>query len=208
MACAGEPVPRQPRRAPARPRGRPAPAPGRPAGRAVARLPHPTGSDDGALLAVDAVAFAAGFAYLGFARRIPYWLIHLTVAASSLLICSGIYFSGVATGLYSTMFVWVALFSAYFFSPRVALLHLAWLLAAYATVLYLVEDTAGFSPLTRWLLTAIALSVTTGLTAWLGARRRAAERRSQVGTGELQGIASALLGTERGLLITPRLFGY
>jgi diguanylate cyclase (GGDEF)-like protein/PAS domain S-box-containing protein len=142
-------------------------------------LPHPAVSDDVGLAVMDAVAFAAGFAYLAFARRIPLWFVHVTVAASSLLICSGIYFSGVATGLYSTMFVWVALFTAYFFSRRAAILHLLWLLACYAGVLALVEDTAGFSLITRWLLTAIALAVTTGLTSWLVARREAAERRSE-----------------------------
>jgi diguanylate cyclase (GGDEF)-like protein/PAS domain S-box-containing protein len=76
------------------------------------------------------------------------------------------------------MFVWVALFTAYFFSRRAAILHLLWLLGCYAGVLSMVEDAAGFSLITRWLLTAIALAVTSGLTSWLVARRRAAEHRS------------------------------
>ncbi len=142
-------------------------------------LPHPAVSNDGAIVVVSAVAAVTGCACVTLSRLIPPALVHLTVAASSVLICTAIYLSGVASGLYSTMFVWVALFSAYFFPRRSALLHLGWLLACYAVVLVLVEDAAGFSPLTRWLLTAIALAVTSTLTSWLVSRRRAAEERSQ-----------------------------
>ena len=142
-------------------------------------LPHPQGSNEAALIAVDAIAFVAGFAYLGVARRVPRWAIHVTVAASSSLICSAVYFTGVAAGLYPTMFVWIVLFTAYFFSSKAALAHLGWMLACYGAALALVPDTAGFSVFTRWLLTAFALLIASSLTAWLAARRRGAEERAQ-----------------------------
>jgi diguanylate cyclase (GGDEF)-like protein/PAS domain S-box-containing protein len=160
-------------------------------------LPHPAGGNDGALYVVDAVAFAAGGAYLAWAQRIPQWAIHATVAGASLLICSAIYLSGVASGLYATMFVWIALFTAYFFTRPVALLHLAWLLTCYAIVLALVEDAAGYAAFTRWLLTAIALTVASVLTCWLIARRRAAEVRSE-----------HFFDLSRDMLCTANLDGY
>lgn len=160
-------------------------------------LPHPAGGTDGALYVVDAVAFAAGGVYLVGARRIPQWAIQATVAGASLLICSAIYFSGVVAGLYSTMFVWIALFTAYFFTRLVALLHLAWLLTCYAIVLALVEDAAGYAAFSRWLLTAIALAVASVLTSWLVARRRAAEVRSQ-----------RFFDLSRDMLCTANLDGY
>jgi diguanylate cyclase (GGDEF)-like protein/PAS domain S-box-containing protein len=142
-------------------------------------LPHPPESNDEALFIIDAIAFALGGTYVAAARQIPRWLIHFTIAGSSALICSAIYFSGVAAGLYASMFVWVVLFSGYFFSTPAALLQLGWLLACYAMVLTQVENSAGYSPLTRWLLSAIALSVASGLTSWLVSRRQAAEERSE-----------------------------
>jgi diguanylate cyclase (GGDEF)-like protein/PAS domain S-box-containing protein len=142
-------------------------------------LPHPPASNDPALIAIDAASFAVGLAYLVAARRIAPWLVHTTVAGSSTMICSAVYFTGVAAGLYPTMFVWIVLFTAYFFSSRAALAHLAWLLACYAAVMAMVPDSAGFSTFTRWLLTAIALLVASALTAWLVARRKGAEERAQ-----------------------------
>jgi diguanylate cyclase (GGDEF)-like protein/PAS domain S-box-containing protein len=142
-------------------------------------LPHPRGSDDAALMVVDACAFAIGVACLAAARRVPRWLLHAVLAGCSALICSAVYFSGLAAGLYATMLMWVVLFSAYFLSQRAALVHLGLLLGGYALVLALVEDAAGYSPLTRWLLTAIALSVASGVTSWLVTRGKAAEERSE-----------------------------
>jgi diguanylate cyclase (GGDEF)-like protein/PAS domain S-box-containing protein len=142
-------------------------------------LPHPPSSDDAALIAVDAISFVAAIAYLVAARRVPLWAVHVTVVGSSALICSAVYFTGVAAGLYPTMFVWIVLFTSYFFSGRAAMTHLGWLLACYGAVLAIVPDSAGFSVLTRWLLTAFALLVASALTAWLVARRRGAEERAQ-----------------------------
>jgi diguanylate cyclase (GGDEF)-like protein/PAS domain S-box-containing protein len=142
-------------------------------------LPHPGGGNDEALFLVDAIGLATGTAFTVAARRVPGWLLHPTVAAGSLMICSATYYSGRASGVYATMLFWVALYSGFFFSRRAAFLHVGFLLACYAVVLAKVADPAGYSPLTRWLLSAIALSVTTGVTSSLVARRRAAEDRSQ-----------------------------
>ena len=69
-----------------------------------------------------------------------------------------IYESGVAAGQYGSIFVWATLVAAYFFPRRVAVAHLAWLLVVYAVTLAAVESTAGYSPLTRWLFTAVSLT--------------------------------------------------
>jgi diguanylate cyclase (GGDEF)-like protein/PAS domain S-box-containing protein len=113
------------------------------------------------------------------ARHVPRRLFHPTLVGCSLMICSATYFSGRASGVYATTLFWVALYSGFFFSRLAAFVHVWFLLACYAVVLGGVEDPAGYSPLTRWLISAIALSLTTGVTSWLVARRRAAEERSQ-----------------------------
>ncbi len=83
--------------------------------------------------------------------------------------------SGVAVGQYGSIFVWATLITAYFFPRRLAAIHLAWLLGVYAVTLAAVESTAGYSPLTRWLFTAVSLSVVMALTSAIVARRAKAD---------------------------------
>lgn len=142
-------------------------------------LPHPGGGNVDALLAVDAIALGAGAALVAAAAHVPRWLPHPTVAACSLMICSATYFSGRASGVYATTLLWIAVFSGYFFSRPAAFMHVGFLLAAYALTLAKVGDPTGYSPLTRWLLSAIAISIATVVTSWLVAQRQAAEDRSQ-----------------------------
>ena len=47
--------------------------------------------------------------------------------------------SGLAVGQYGTIFIWATLISAYFFSRRIAAVHLAWLLLVYAGSLAAVD---------------------------------------------------------------------
>lgn len=141
-------------------------------------LPHPAEAHDGAVLAISLGALAIGAGFLSTPRSIPVWMVHLTIGLGAALICVATYFTGIAESVYTTMFIWVALFTAYFFSARWALGHLAWLLGCYAVALVALDTSDGWSPFTRWLLTAIALVVATGMTSWLVAKRRAAEARA------------------------------
>src|SRR5436190_1707395 len=95
------------------------------------------------------------------------------------LICLCIYFSGVATGAYALMFVWVVQLTAYFFPGRRALAHLAWILVAYAVTLAVVPTGTGYSVVTLWFLTAFTLAIifwlARGLRREFAARRRLAD---------------------------------
>jgi diguanylate cyclase (GGDEF)-like protein/PAS domain S-box-containing protein len=97
------------------------------------------------------------------------------VAVTGLLIVE----AGVAVGQYGSIFVWATLICAYYFPRRVAAVHLAWLLAVYAGSLALVESTAGYSPVTRWLFTAISLSVVMMLVSVIVAHRARADLRAR-----------------------------
>jgi diguanylate cyclase (GGDEF)-like protein/PAS domain S-box-containing protein len=142
-------------------------------------LPHPSGGDTAALIAIAALMALTGAVCLAFFRRVPLALTHLilaaTVAATGLLIFE----SGVAVGQYGTIFVWATLVSGYYFSRRVATVHLLWLLAIYATALAVVESTAGYSPLTRWLFTAMSLTVVLLFTSIIVAHRTRADQRAR-----------------------------
>jgi diguanylate cyclase (GGDEF)-like protein/PAS domain S-box-containing protein len=142
-------------------------------------LPHPEGADETALiLTALAMAVTGSFVWL-FAARIPDSGLHLifvgTIAVTGLLI----YESGIAVGQYGTIFVWATLVTSLFFPRRIAALHLAWLFAVNGIVLLLVENTAGYSPLTRWLFTTISLTVVMLLVTAIVARRARADERAR-----------------------------
>ncbi len=142
-------------------------------------LPHPDGADTAALLATAGAMAAAGLLCLLLASRIPllgtHAIIAATVAVTGLLIVE----AGVAVGQYGSIFVWSTLICAYYFPRRVAAGHLAWLLAVYAGALALVESTAGYSPLTRWLFTAISLGVVMVMISVIVAHRARADLRAR-----------------------------
>jgi diguanylate cyclase (GGDEF)-like protein/PAS domain S-box-containing protein len=142
-------------------------------------LPHPSGSDTSALITTAAAMVAAGLLCWFLARRIPIAVAHLLLAGTALLTGLLIYESGVAAGQYGSIFVWATLIAAYFFPRRAAVAHLAWLLVVYAVTLAAVESTAGYSPLTRWLFTAVSLGVVMALTSTIVGRRAKADLRAR-----------------------------
>jgi diguanylate cyclase (GGDEF)-like protein/PAS domain S-box-containing protein len=142
-------------------------------------LPHPSGGNTAALLAIAATMAVAGLLCWFLARHVPLAVTHLALAATAALTGLLIYESGVAVGQYGSIFVWATLVAAYFFPRRAAIAHLLWLLVVYGAALALVESTAGYSPLTRWLFTAISLAVVTALTTVLVARREQASLRGR-----------------------------
>jgi diguanylate cyclase (GGDEF)-like protein/PAS domain S-box-containing protein len=142
-------------------------------------LPHPDGAHIPALLATSAAMFAAGLACRMLAAEVPLAATHAILAATSALASVLIVESGIAVGQYGTIFVWATLVAAYFFPRRVAAAHLGWLLACYAGSLALVENASGYSPLTRWLFTAVSLSVLMLFTSIIVGRRARADDRAR-----------------------------
>jgi PAS domain S-box-containing protein len=142
-------------------------------------LPHPDGGNTAALTATAVGMAAAGLLSLALAPRIPLLLTHvviaLTVAATGALIVE----AGVAVGQYGSIFVWATLICAYYFPRRLAAAHLVWLLAVYGGALALVESTAGYSPVTRWLFTAISLTVVMMLVSVIVSHRARADLRAR-----------------------------
>jgi diguanylate cyclase (GGDEF)-like protein/PAS domain S-box-containing protein len=168
-------------------------APGRPEARATGALlltgaglvalslslPHPSGGDTAALAGIAAVMALAGLLFWSLARRVPIAATHVGLGAAAVMAGLLTYESGVAAGQYGSVYVWVTLVAAYFFPRRVAIAHVAWILVAYAVTLAVVENTAGYSPLTRWVFTAMSLSVVMTLTSGIVARRARADKRAR-----------------------------
>lgn len=142
-------------------------------------LPHPAGGNLTALIIIAAAMALVGIACLLLAPRISlpatHAIIAATVAATGLLIVE----SEVAVGQYGSIFVWATLICAYYFPRRVAAAHLAWLLAVYAGALALVDSTAGYSPVTRWLFSAISLGVVMLMISVIVSHRARADLRAR-----------------------------
>lgn len=142
-------------------------------------LPHPAGGHEIALAST-----AAGMALIGGAvwfcsSRVPVALVHLLLAGTALVTSVLVWESGLAVGQYGTIFSWATLISAYFFSRRAAAAHLAWLLLVYAVALAVVEGTGGYSPVTRWIFSAVSLSVMMLFVNNLASRRERADTRAR-----------------------------
>jgi diguanylate cyclase (GGDEF)-like protein/PAS domain S-box-containing protein len=142
-------------------------------------LPHPKVADLSALVLIAGAMLLGGLLCFAFARRLPGWSIHAILAGVVVLTGLLIYESGVAAGQYGAIFVWAMLIAAYFFPRRLALAHLAGLLAVYALTLALVGSTAGYSVFTRWTFTAVSLSVVTVMTSEIVTRRARADLRAR-----------------------------
>ncbi len=142
-------------------------------------LPHPSGGDTAALVAIAAAMALGGLGCWFLARRVPLWATHLIVATAVALAGLLVIESGVAAGQYGSIFVWSTLITAYFFPRRIAVAHLAWLLAVYGATLAVVESTAGYSPVSRWLFTAVSLSGVMLLVTTVVARRAETDRRAR-----------------------------
>jgi diguanylate cyclase (GGDEF)-like protein/PAS domain S-box-containing protein len=142
-------------------------------------LPHPAGGHLVALIATASGMALAGLVCWLLATRVPTPFVHVLLAGTVLVTGLLIWESGVAVGQYGSIFVWATLISAYFFSRRAAALHLGWLLLVYAGGLALVEDTGGYSPVTRWIFTAVSLTVVMLFTNNLVARRQRADTRGR-----------------------------
>jgi diguanylate cyclase (GGDEF)-like protein/PAS domain S-box-containing protein len=142
-------------------------------------LPHPSGADHVALTFTALGMAVAGGIVWALAGKVPEWGVHALLAAVVAVTCLLIYESGIAVGQYGTIFVWSTLVASCYYPRRIAASHLAWLLVAYGATLLLVENTAGYSPLTRWLFTLISLTVVMLLITSIVARRARADERAR-----------------------------
>ena len=104
-------------------------------------FPHAAEVNEPALFALAGLALAiAGVAWWLAPRIREEWL-HGFVAAGTLILTFANYWTG-ATALYPILYTWVALYAFYFFTLRVALLHVGFVAVAYF-VLLLIQDPPG-----------------------------------------------------------------
>ena len=131
-------------------------------------LPHSSETNPVGIVALAGCAYGiAAVLVLGF-ERLPVWFLVLVVAVGTGLTSGAVYFSDDESSAYSLFYLWIGLYSAYFFGVRVLAAQIGIIAAAYGTVLT-VLDPPGV-PLDRFVLTLGTLVLTGALIAFLRGR--------------------------------------
>lgn len=164
-------------------------------------FPHQAEADDGGLtLVVIAAAAVSAFLAVG-GSRLASWAIELAVACGTVLIALSVVFNGErdggAAGGDEVYFLWIALFSAHFFSRRVLALQTAFIGVAYAAALHAVDP--GPVAVSRW-LTMIGLAVGSAVIVSILSERNeqlVADLDRVARTDRLTGLANRLAFEER-----------
>jgi len=142
-------------------------------------LPHPSEYDDGALWTNVGISFVFGLAVLLLRQRLPVWALQLCVLAGTIIVTRAVYYGNDPSGYYTFWYLWICVYTFFFFGSRWGAAHVAAVGAAYAWVLTQVE---GPTPVPRWLVTVGSIAVAGLLVDALAARLRreshAAARRA------------------------------
>ncbi|MGH2979190.1 MAG: bifunctional diguanylate cyclase/phosphohydrolase [Solirubrobacterales bacterium] len=108
-------------------------------------LPYsPAAADEGGLVVMAVASTAMGAVMLAGGDRLPGWSFHGFAVGGTLLVTGTIHFTGAETSPYAFLYLWVALYALYFFTPTQAALHILFISVAYAAVLA-TDLAAGYS---------------------------------------------------------------
>ncbi len=131
-------------------------------------LPHSAETNQIGILAVAGCAYGiAAVLIVGF-DRLPVWFLVLVVAVGTGLVSGAVYFSGDESSAYALFYLWIGLYSAYFFEARLLAAQIALVAGAYGAVLTVLEPTG--VPLDRLVLTLGTLVIAGALIAFLRGR--------------------------------------
>ena len=100
-------------------------------------LPHSAAANEGGLLAIVANAYVVSGALIRLSKRVPPWLLRLALAWGSTLITGVVYFSAARPSPLIFFYLWIFLFSSYFFTRAQAAAQIAYVGVAYGAVLAL-----------------------------------------------------------------------
>jgi diguanylate cyclase (GGDEF)-like protein len=143
-------------------------------------LPHPPEMNRPALLFAALVGPLTAIPVWLLRRHLPRWFFHLTTASGTILAGLCVYWSGEAASAYSFLLLWVAVFSAYFFSPAELVAHLVFAGAVYAAALA-AHPQADADLAAHWLVTMVCIGLASAIISSLvQSRRRLEDERERL----------------------------
>src|SRR3954468_2796372 len=134
-------------------------------------LPHSQNTNDANLLVAVGLAYVTAAGLTRFAGRVTIRGLQLILMLGTALITVCVIYGGDSASAYPLMYVWVALYAAYVFTPRAAALQTLFAAAACAAGFLAQNDT--HAPSVHWLMGAGTIVVAGLLTASLTYQVRA-----------------------------------
>jgi len=114
-------------------------------------VPHPAAFDDTALWSNLALSYAGAVACgVAALRGLPTWPLHFLLAAGVVLITRAAYYTGDPSGFYTLFYVWIGLYTVFFFSRRETIAYLLLIAVAYG---WLLVDLDASAAVARWITT-------------------------------------------------------
>jgi diguanylate cyclase (GGDEF)-like protein len=145
-------------------------------------VPHGPDVDERTALITSVLGYPFAAALILGGDRVPRWVIHAILVTGTIMISIGVHTAGEGrmAGSASALYLWVALYAAYYFSWPAIAAHLVVVAAGYATVLVVDHVPAGPA---LWLGMTGTATVTAVVVASLAQRLRA-----QASTDNLTGL--------------------
>ncbi|CAN5545331.1 hypothetical protein BH10ACT11_BH10ACT11_01080 [soil metagenome] len=151
-------------------------------------LPHAARANEGALWTNVGVATVTALALALAAGNMRPWMLHLALAAGTLSITRAIYLSNDAGSFYSLWYVWVGLYTFFFFGRRWGLIQLSFVAASFGWVLLVLPPS---SSVVRWMMTVATISIAGALFETLTRRVRTREAAAQSKARSLEIVSGA-----------------
>jgi diguanylate cyclase (GGDEF)-like protein len=148
-------------------------------------LPHPGEFDSAALWSNTALAYFAGVGLLVLRRSIPAWAIQVVVLAGTVVVTRAVYYGHDPSGFYTAWYLWIGVFSFFFFGRRWGAAQLAFVGVAYG---WLLAEVPGSSPVVRWIVTIGSIAVAGLLVDALAGRLRRETAASTTRAANLEAV--------------------
>jgi len=166
-------------------------------------LPHPEAFDSPALWTNVGIAYVAGAGLLLLRGVLPAWAMQLAVLAGTVVVTRAVYYGDDPSGYYTVWYLWIGVYSFFFFGRRWGLAQVAFVGVAYA---WLLSELPGSSPVVRWVVTLGSILVAGMLVDALAGRLRRETEASAARAANLESIGAVArqLATQS----DPRVVGY
>jgi diguanylate cyclase (GGDEF)-like protein len=155
-------------------------------GSASLLLPHPAEFNEGALWSNIALAFASGAGLVAVRNFIPVWAIHIAVLAGTLVITRAVYEGHDPSGFYTFWYLWIGVYSFFFFGRLWGTLHLASAAAAYGWAILVTDES---TPIAQWVVVIGSIAVAGFLTDYLARRLRSVTESAETRAQNLEAVS-------------------
>jgi diguanylate cyclase (GGDEF)-like protein len=132
-------------------------------------LPHPSSFDSPELWSNVVLALVAGILLLLLRNRLPAWSLQLVVVGGTAVVTRAVYYGHDPSGFYTIWYLWIGVYSFFFFGSRWGAVQMAIVGLGYGWAL---TQLSGTTPVVRWVVTVGSILVAGLLVDALAGRLR------------------------------------